>query len=120
MAKRYIVTGGTGLIGRALVAGLAREGHEVWVLSRSAAPAEAPLGKRPDGPASAPSSLVHRVHWDGKSAAGWGSLVDGAEAVVNLAGESIAGESLGAIALRRWTRGVKNRILRAGWMRGAP
>ncbi|MBN8219074.1 MAG: TIGR01777 family oxidoreductase, partial [Spirochaetes bacterium] len=44
---------------------------------------------------------------------GWGSLVDGAEAVVNLAGESIAGESLGAIALRRWTRGVKNRILQS-------
>ena len=32
---RIVITGGTGLIGRALAANIAKDGHEVIVLSRS-------------------------------------------------------------------------------------
>jgi hypothetical protein len=73
-----IITGGTGLIGRSLAASLARDGHRVSVLSRD------PRGARP-----VPGCEL--VGWDARSAAGWGHLVDGADAVVNLAGESLAG-----------------------------
>ncbi|MCS6844851.1 MAG: TIGR01777 family oxidoreductase [Caldilineales bacterium] len=75
---RVIVTGGTGLIGRPLAAALADAGHEVIVLSRSPEKA-AGLGQG-----------IQVVRWDGRTAEGWGSLADGAGAIVNLAGESIA------------------------------
>jgi len=88
---RVIITGGTGLIGRALAAGLAGDAHEVIVLSRS-----------PDGHRGELPGGVRVAGWDGRTAAGWGSLVDGADAVVNLAGESIAGG--------RWTAARKQRI----------
>ncbi|MBN1955929.1 MAG: TIGR01777 family oxidoreductase [Anaerolineae bacterium] len=86
---RAVITGGTGLIGQALSANMAADGYEVIVLSRT--PAQAPA--MPPG--------VHAAHWDARTAAGWGSLVDGADAVVNLAGASIA---------RRWTRQYKQLI----------
>lgn len=76
---RIIVTGGTGLIGRPLTAALVAEGHEVIVLSRN-----------PHAVKNMPAG-VRLEAWDGKSAAGWGALADGAEAIINLAGESIAG-----------------------------
>jgi len=76
---RVIVTGGTGPIGRALVDSLASDLHEVIVLSRS--PDRAP----------GVSSAVRVIGWDARSADGWGHLADGAGAIVNLAGESIAG-----------------------------
>lgn len=75
--KRTIITGGTGLIGRALAAELVARGHEVIVLSRSPGRVGLPNGVR-----------VER--WDGRSAAGWGSLAEGATAIVNLAGENLA------------------------------
>jgi uncharacterized protein len=87
---RIIITGGTGLIGRSLAAGLALSGHEVIVLSR-----------RPDGIQNLPSD-VRIEHWDARSAAGWGHLADSADAIVNLAGENI-GEG-------RWTAERKERI----------
>jgi uncharacterized protein (TIGR01777 family) len=85
---RVVITGGTGLIGRALSADLAAHGHEVIVLSRS--PEQAiPL---PDG--------VRAEHWDARTAEGWGHLADGAGAIVNLAGASLAGEKFFPT---RWT-----------------
>lgn len=92
---RVIVTGGTGLIGRALSASLARDGHEVIVLSRD--PARA--GNLPEG--------VQAVRWDARSAEGWGHLAEGAGAIVNLAGASIAGEGL---VPKRWTSARKDLI----------
>ncbi len=93
---RIIVTGGTGLIGRALAADLADDNHEVIVLSRAPERATAmPAGVR-----------VER--WDARTAEGWGDLADGADAIVNLAGESIAGK--GFILSRRWTAERKRRI----------
>lgn len=87
---RVVLTGGTGLIGRALAAELAAAGYEVVVLSRS--PQRAPA--LPPG--------VRVVQWDGRTARGWGALADGAYAIVNLAGENIAAKP--------WTEAQKRRI----------
>ncbi|HEY8742174.1 MAG TPA: TIGR01777 family oxidoreductase [Chloroflexota bacterium] len=75
---RVIITGGTGLIGRALAADLTARGREVIVLSRS-----------PERATNLPAD-VRAERWDGRTAAGWGALADGAEAIVNLAGENLA------------------------------
>ena len=87
---RVIITGGTGLIGRALASSLARDGHEVIVLSRDPS-------RHTDLPAG-----VRAVRWDARSAADWGELADGAGAIVNLAGDNIGAG--------RWTAERKRRI----------
>jgi hypothetical protein len=76
------------LIGRALSAELVFQGYEVIVLSRSP---ERATGL-PDG--------VRVVGWDARTSDGWGYLADGAGAIVNLAGASIAGEGFFP---SRWT-----------------
>jgi uncharacterized protein (TIGR01777 family) len=87
---RIIITGGTGQIGRALTASLAKDGHEVIVLSRNpAAVTNLPKGARAE-------------KWDGKTAQGWGQLADGAGAIVNLAGATIS---------KRWSEPYKQEIL---------
>ena len=96
---RVIITGGSGLIGRALAASLAADNHEVIILSRNAQSVRSlPKGARAE-------------QWDGRTATGWGRLADGADAIVNLAAESIAGESLLPILFKRWTSRRKRRIL---------
>lgn len=93
MRDRIIIAGGTGLIGRALAALLTASGTEVVLLSRSAASGAAD---------SALPAGARLAAWDGKSAEGWLDLASGAAAIVNLAGESIAGG--------RWTEARKKRI----------
>ncbi len=88
---RVIITGGTGLIGRALAASLASDGHEVVVLTR-----------HPQHVSGLPAG-ARAERWDGATLAGWGHLADGAGAIVNL-----AGENLGA---SRWSAERKRRIL---------
>ena len=75
---RVIITGGTGMIGRALSERLVKDSHEVVVLSRDPS--------RVAGLAA----QVQVVGWDGRTAEGWGHLADGAGAIVNLAGAGIA------------------------------
>ncbi|MEE8373324.1 MAG: TIGR01777 family oxidoreductase [Dehalococcoidia bacterium] len=75
---RILIAGGTGLIGRALSADLAGAGHDVIVLSR-----------HPEKATGLPRG-VRVERWDALTADGWGPLADGAGAIVNLAGESIA------------------------------
>lgn len=87
---RVIITGGTGLIGTALSAYLVPMGYEVISLSRSPNRAQAPAG-------------VQLVQWDGKTAVNWGHLANGAKAIINLAGSSIAGG--------RWTADRKHDII---------
>ncbi|MGB9890899.1 MAG: TIGR01777 family oxidoreductase [Anaerolineae bacterium] len=87
--ERILVTGGTGLIGRALSAELVAAGYEVVVLSRN-----------PQRAGVAPEVRVEA--WDGRTAQGWDHLADGAYAIVNLAGENLAGG--------RWTADRKRRI----------
>lgn len=93
---RVIITGGTGLIGRALGGSLVADGHKAIVLSRS-----------PEKAAGLADG-VSVEGWDARSAGEWASLVDGAGAVVNLAGASIAGESFFPT---RWTTARKKLIL---------
>ena len=94
---RVIITGGTGLIGAALAESLAKDGHDVVVLSRNPANAASGLQKG-----------IRAERWDGHTAAGWGHLADGAGAIVNLAGESIAGANP---LLGRWTP-ARKRVIR--------
>lgn len=69
---RIVVAGGSGFLGTALVQALARDGHDVLVLTRGRAGAG-------------------RVPWVPDGTAGqWAAAVEGAGAVVNLAGASIA------------------------------
>lgn len=75
---RFVISGGTGLIGRQLVDRWGQDGHELIVLTRNPADREAPRG-------------VRLVQWDAKTANGWGEWMDGADVAVNLAAESIGG-----------------------------
>jgi uncharacterized protein (TIGR01777 family) len=93
---RVIITGGTGLMGRALSANLAADGHEVILLTRGKS---SPL-RLPDG--------VRVERWDARTAEGWGHLADGAAAIVNLAGASLAGERFFP---SRWTD-ERRRVIR--------
>ena len=87
---KIVIAGGTGFLGRPLGAALARDRHEIVILSRSN-DAGAERGMR-------------TVAWSPNGEAGrWAAEIDGAGAVINLAGESIAG--------RRWTAAHKQRIL---------
>jgi uncharacterized protein len=95
---RVIITGGTGHVGTRLTESLAADGHEVIQLSRDPA-----RNRRPVLPAG-----VRVERWDGRTAEGWGQLVNDTDVIVNLAGESIAGNSL---IPARWTSERKRRII---------
>jgi uncharacterized protein (TIGR01777 family) len=74
---KVLISGGSGFIGGHLVASLARDGHEVVVLSRRAESKNPPTG-------------VRYVAWDARSASGdWVKELSDAQGVVNLAGASI-------------------------------
>lgn len=90
MSKRVIITGGTGLIGRALSASLISDAYQVIVLSR-----------HPEDSSTLPKG-IQVVGWDARTAGGWGHLADGAHAIVNLAGAP----------LNRWWTPRYKRIIR--------
>lgn len=92
---RIIITGGSGLIGTELTKVLIQDDHEVIILSRN-----------PENAGDLPCG-AQAVAWDGKTADGWGELVEETDAIVNLAGESIAGEGF---IPSRWTAERKQRI----------
>ncbi|HAL15494.1 MAG TPA: TIGR01777 family protein [Anaerolineaceae bacterium] len=73
-----LIAGGSGLIGTALTRKLLADNHTVTVLSRNPEAHSAPQG-------------VRFVGWDGCSAAGWGSLVNETDVIVNLAGVNLGG-----------------------------
>ena len=87
---RVLVAGGSGLIGRALVASLASDTHQVVVLSR-----------RPEEVQGLPGG-VRAAGWDGRTLGAWVEEVASADAVVQLSGESIFG---------RWTAAKKRRLM---------
>lgn len=90
---KVLITGGTGLIGSALARSLERDGHEVVVLTRN------PSRKVPQLP-----ERVRLVQWDGKSGESWSAEAEGADAIVNMAGETLGPE--GGL----WTEERKRRI----------
>jgi uncharacterized protein (TIGR01777 family) len=65
---RILIAGGSGFLGTALKNLLSHNAHEVFVLTR------------------ARSQGRNKIHWDGKTAEGWGMLVNEMDAVVNLTG----------------------------------
>src|SRR5262245_19005530 len=90
-AVKVLISGGTGFLGSALTRELARRGHDVVILSRRPGP---------------PSAHVRYVVWRPDTTKSitqplqvWPREVDGADAIVNLAGAGIAD--------KRWTTGRK-------------
>jgi uncharacterized protein len=71
--RKLVVPGGSGFLGRIVAAWFTGHGWDVVVLSRN---------PRPDGPA-------RTVRWDGRTAGEWAGELEGAEAVLNLAGRSV-------------------------------
>lgn len=74
--RRLVIAGGSGFVGRALAVAAADRGYEVVVLSRRA-------GVR------VPRARV--VWWDGRTRGAWVKELEGAEALVNLAGRTVNG-----------------------------
>lgn len=86
MKSAVILAGGSGLLGRALASSLAAQGHQVVTLTRRPRP-----------------GVDTDVAWQPDGAAGpWSRALEGAAAVVNLAGEGIADH--------RWTAARKASI----------
>ena len=69
---KIVIPGGTGHIGALLAESFHRGGEEVVVLSRNPQPAPWRVAK-----------------WDGRSVGVWAEEIDGADAVINLAGRSV-------------------------------
>ena len=90
MGMRILVVGGTGLVGRRLCEALARAGHDLRAISRNVP------RSTPHLPAGTDLRPVPR------SEAEWTSLVDGCNAIFNLAGEGIVDG--------RWTDARKQQL----------
>lgn len=72
--QRIVIAGGSGFLGRAITADLTVAGYEPVILTRG------------------PERVEHGarfVRWDGKTPGPWISQLDGAAAVINLAGRSV-------------------------------
>jgi uncharacterized protein (TIGR01777 family) len=89
---KIVITGGTGFIGRALCATLSQGGHRVFVLTRQMGE----VHHRPELP-------VQAVEWNARDSGPWEQVFEGADAVINLAGASIADA--------RWTDARKQLII---------
>ncbi len=85
---RIVIAGGSGFLGTALTHALIHDGHDVAILTRHT---------RPPGPSHA--RLSFRTWIPNGQTGAWADVVDNADAVVNLAGESIAA--------KRWSAAQK-------------
>jgi uncharacterized protein len=86
-----IIAGGSGFLGSALARALARDGHDVTILTRQSSAV------------SPPRARTTFVSWTPDGTAGpWAKTLEGATAVVNLAGESIAA--------KRWSAAQKQKL----------
>src|SRR5213596_3864051 len=74
MHERIVVSGGTGFIGRLLTGKLVASNYDVVVLTRSPLPAV---------------GAIRQVRWDGRTLDSWTEELDGARALINLAGRSV-------------------------------
>ncbi|KAJ3007087.1 UNVERIFIED_CONTAM: hypothetical protein HDU68_003712 [Siphonaria sp. JEL0065] len=92
-AHHAIVTGGTGLIGTAVVHNLLSRGWRVTILTR----------KSPIEILKSHPNLQH-LQWDAKTGTGWSHAIQSNTVLLNLAGSSLADAG-------RWTDKVKKEIL---------
>ncbi|MFO0737618.1 MAG: TIGR01777 family oxidoreductase [Labilithrix sp.] len=86
---RIVISGGTGLIGKALGHALFARGDQLVILTRSA---RSPLEHKC---AECAGGRIEFVQWTPQKAGDWMKVVEGADAVVHLAGANVADE--------RWT-----------------
>lgn len=93
---RVLVTGGTGFIGRALLAKLLERGDTVTGLTRRAPEA----GRLPPA-----LRAVRWIEWDPERDGSWQTELAGQDAVVHLAGEQAVG--------KRYTQRIKDQILKS-------
>lgn len=91
--ERIVVTGATGLIGRKLCALLTTTGYQVIVFSRN-----------PDKARSSLPGMADYVAWDTRSTSDWASALEGAAAVIHLAGAPIF------VMGKRWDEAYKQAI----------
>ncbi len=89
---KIIVAGGTGFVGRCIIPRLLAAGHAVRVLSR-----------RPVDSSTIFPSGVSVAGWDMDPSSPWAAEIGTADAVLNFAGESLAGG--------RWTAARKRRLV---------
>lgn len=87
-----VITGGTGFIGSRLCKHFSDQGIKVYALTRNATRGQAQLG-----------DTAECLQWNGKTSDGWQDKVDGALAVINLAGANVAE--------RRWSDEYKRIIM---------
>lgn len=83
---RIVIAGGSGFLGHALVKEFQSHGYEIVVLTRS----------------RKQSGEVQAVVWDGETVGEWAGFLNGAVAIINLAGEAIT---------KLWNEENKKRIL---------
>lgn len=87
---KIVIAGGSGFLGSALTRALVSDGHDVAILTRQ-------------NPPPAPEPHVSSVSWRPDGSTGpWSSTINGADAVINLAGESIAA--------KRWSAAQKQKL----------
>ena len=89
---RYIITGGTGLIGSTLSKRLLQNNEEIIILSRSPKKYRKKIDER-----------INLVKWDGITGEGWYDLINNETVIVNLAGANIAN--------KRWNKKRKKLLL---------
>jgi uncharacterized protein (TIGR01777 family) len=93
---RIVITGGSGFIGRRLVARLLEQGDQVLVLTRRPEQARRILGESPN---------LKLLPYDPYQPQAWAAALEGYEGIVNLAGEPLASS--------RWTEAKKKEIRRS-------
>jgi hypothetical protein len=86
---KLVISGGTGFIGSEVVSQLARQNHTLMLLSRK--PRAQPRGAN-----------IQWMVWDGGLPGSWQTALDGADGVINLAGEPIAA--------KRWSAARKQAL----------
>ena len=74
MKPKMIIPGGSGFLGLYLAQYFSEKGWEVVILSRSVKPSNA---------------TIRFVQWDGKTLGPWAQEIDGATAIVNMAGRTV-------------------------------
>lgn len=89
--QRVVVTGATGLIGRAVCAQLVAHGYQVVVFSRNAEQARAAVPR-----------AAEYVSWTPSESGAWAAALDGAYGVIHFAGAPIIG--------KRWNEAYKREL----------
>lgn len=91
MQRKIIITGATGLIGRKISEILIENNNNVIIFSR-----------RPETAKEIIKNAAEYVLWDYEKTSEWKNFLEGADAIINLAGESIISN--------RWNKKTKQRI----------